>query len=59
MSDAILRLTVSLAAVGDTVNGDGFGGLLEEDAVVANAEAEEAVELAGERLDGMRPANPS
>ena len=33
---------VSPAAVGDTVNGDGVGGLLEEDAVVADTEAEEA-----------------
>ena len=45
---------VSLAAVGDTVNGDGVGGLLEEDAVFADTEAEEAIELSGEGLDAAR-----
>ena len=33
---------------------DRIGGLLEEDAMVAGAEAEEALELAGEGLDAAR-----
>ena len=36
------------------MDGDGVGSLLEEDAVVADAEAEEAVEFAGEGLDSAR-----
>ena len=33
------------------MDSDGVGGFLEEDAVVADAKAEEAFKLAGERLD--------
>ncbi len=50
----ILGLAISLAAVGNPVDGDGVGGLLEKDAVVADAEAEEALELAGQGPDAAR-----
>ena len=36
---------------------DGGGGLLEEDAVVADAQAQEALELPGGRFDGKRRLN--
>ena len=45
---------VSVAAVGNSVDLDGDSGFFEEDSVVANAEAKEAFELAGQRLDAAR-----
>jgi len=36
------------------VDGDSIGGLLEEDAMVADAKTEETLELAAERLDAAR-----
>ncbi len=37
------------------MDGDGVGGLLEEDAVIADAEAKQTLKLAAERLDAPRP----
>jgi hypothetical protein len=42
---------VSVAAVADAVDGDGVGGFVEEDAVIAGAEPEESFELALQWLD--------
>jgi len=41
---------VSVAAVADAVNGDRIPGLIEENAVVADAQAEQSFEFATERL---------
>ena len=36
------------------MDGDGVGGLIEEDTVIADAEAKHSLELAAERLDAAR-----
>lgn len=46
---------VCLFAVEHAVDCDGVGGLLEEDAVIADAEAKQTLKLAAERLDAARP----
>jgi hypothetical protein len=48
---------ICLFAVEDAVDGDGVGGLLEENAVIADAEAKQALKLAAERLDAAGPGS--
>jgi hypothetical protein len=43
-----------VAAVAHAVDGDGVGGLIEENAVITDAEPKQSVELSAERLDSAR-----
>ncbi len=40
------RLSISLAAIANAMNGDSFRGLLKEDAVIAHPKTEKAIKLA-------------
>ena len=44
-------LTVGVSAIADAVDGDGVAGLVKQDAVIADAEAEQPLKLAAKRLN--------